>query len=405
VNVPGREATRAVASDKRSRRLGFDFLALERCCERLILAPVGDAVDPTPAAETTLGSLLELLHAGPAPFGSVQATYRIWVHPGGEELLRVWLAGDRVREERAGGSRDGSYAVREGELWWAWDEASGALSNEDDHSAGREIAEEASIMLDPTPLLGLLKFTLAGVSEVAGRETITVEALPRLRERPLAGSALELHHLGAGAERYLLEVDRQHGVLLKAVAFHDGQPVRQVITEAIAFDPPIPDVQFEFQPPPGEELQPSVGRPHLVHMPVPAAQQRAAFTVLIPERVPLDWRVTCAFIEASERPPSPATVVLQYSSDDGHERVSLSQWAAADQPAQLEQTADEELWETVVQDEIEVRVTRATLDGAQARAYVERDGTAVSLSSSALSPAQLATVAADLKPAPRTSSL
>ncbi len=37
-------------------------------------------------------------------------------------------------------------------------------------------------MLDPTPLLGLLRFAVVGHSRVAGRETITAEAVPRRRD-------------------------------------------------------------------------------------------------------------------------------------------------------------------------------------------------------------------------------
>jgi hypothetical protein len=101
-----------------------------------------------------LGVLLELLHRGDAPFTTVRATYRIWRHDERasdawradvdehkrrgasistfaissgtpapaehEEVLRIWRAGNRAREEHAGGPRDGAYGVRSGEFWWSW---------------------------------------------------------------------------------------------------------------------------------------------------------------------------------------------------------------------------------------------------------------------------------------------
>lgn len=160
-----------------------------------------------------LGALLELLHRADTPFRTVQTTYRIWHHdqrameafqagieeekrrgaaistygPAGEasepaereELLRIWRSGDRVREEREDGSRDGFYGVRVGNLWWMWDQSSGAASNEDDSTVGSGVGEELSVMLDPTPLLGALRFRVLGRSQQAGRATITAEAVPR----------------------------------------------------------------------------------------------------------------------------------------------------------------------------------------------------------------------------------
>ena len=70
--------------------------------------------------------------------------------------FRIWLSGGRVREEQHGGPRDGYYAVRDGEVWWSWDERMGAVSNEDDPSVGGGIGEQLSIMFDPTPPLAAL---------------------------------------------------------------------------------------------------------------------------------------------------------------------------------------------------------------------------------------------------------
>jgi hypothetical protein len=312
-------------------------------------------VDERSGDQPTLGTLLELLHRADAPLATVQATYRIWRHDeraaaawraeieeekrGGasissyavssttpmpaehEEILRIWHAGDRAREERQGGSRDGFYAVRSANLWWSWDEHNGAASNEDNPTVGSGIGDELAVMLDPTPLLGALKFAPAGRSEVAGRATITANAAPRPSDPRRRPRAFELHQLGSGADRYKLQVDAERGLLLEVVAFRDGEPFHIITTVQIAFDEPIPDERFHFQPPAGEEVRPIGGRPGPQRLSLPEAQQRAPFTVLIPERIPENWHVHCVFVEPSERPPWPAQVSLNYSSGDGHESV------------------------------------------------------------------------------------
>lgn len=111
-------------------------------------------------------------------------------------------------------------------------------------------------MLDPTPLPGTLRFTPTGRGRVAGRETITADAVPRLsgrRERP---HMFELSQLGGGADRYALQVDAERGVLLEAAAFRDGESFQRITTEQVTFDHAIDPERFRFAPPVGEEIQP-----------------------------------------------------------------------------------------------------------------------------------------------------
>jgi hypothetical protein len=385
-----------------------------------------------------LGSLLELIHGAQDPFECVEATYRIWRHDERasaawhaeieeqkkrgaavtayasatlerpvehEEVLRIWRAGDRVRAEHEGGPRDGAYAVRDRDAWWSWDETNGAMSNQDDPDVGFSVGEEVSILLDPTSLLGSLSFTVEGRSQVAGRETISASAGRRLRDPRRHLRAFELHQLGAGAERYALEFDVQRGVLLEVVALWRGEPFHRVTTVAIEFDHTIPSARFRFEAPAGEKIRSSRSRHRLVHVSLPDAQQRAPFTVLIPDRVPPDWHVRCAFIEPSDRPPAPAAISLNYLSDDGHESVSLSQYSAADKPSHYDLMTDDAHWTTIARDGAEVRVTKPQAGGSQAQAYIEREGTFVFLISETLGAEQLATMAAGLKAAPSVGSI
>ena len=386
-----------------------------------------------------LGALLELLHSGDAPFTTVQATFRIWRHderamaafhadieeqkrrgaaistfglagdssapPEREELLRIWRSGDRVREQREGGPRDGFYGVRVGELWWMWDQHNGAASNEDDPAVGSGVGEELSAMLDPTPLLGALRFRVVGRSQQAGRATITAEAVPRPFDPRRAPRAFELHELGSGADRYTLEVDAERGALLAAAAFREGEPFHQITTLEITFDEPIPDERFEFQPPVGEEIRPVGHSPRPQHIPLTEAQRRAPFTVPDARPGPVGRGLQCMFVEPSDRPPAPAQVLLQYRSESGHESVNLSQSPTAERPSIYDELARGEGWEEVIRNGVTVRVTKPGATGHQVQAQVEHDGTFVFLMSETLSGGQLTTIAAGLRPAPSVSGI
>ena len=394
---------------------------------------------PPTGDDGELGALLVLLQGAADPFRTVQATYRTWRHEerlhaafradveeqqrrGGsfvtarfvgdgdpppleaEETLRIWRDGQRVREEHHGGWRDGNYGVADGPLWWVWSEHMGAVSNQDDPSVGGGVGQELQVMLNPTPLLSSLRFRVTGNSQVAGRATVTAQATPQPQD-PRHGRFLpELHQLGTGADHYQLEVDQERGVLLAVTAIRDEQPFYKITTLAIGFDEPIPAETFRFVPPEGEEIQPTRARERMRPITLTEAQQRAPFTVLMPDRVPTNWRVHCMFIEASQRPPSAAQVSLSYHSDDGHESILISQMAAADASHHYGNMIDDENnWQVVARDGTSVRVRPA--EWGQAQAQIERDGTFVFLVSHSMTVDELATIAAGLRPAPSTSSI
>jgi hypothetical protein len=123
-------------------------------------------------------------------------------------------------------------------------------------------------------------------------------------------------------------------VLLEAVAFRDGEPFQRITTEQVAFDHAIDPERFRFAPPVGDEVQPPWDQHRVHHVPLAEAQQLAPFTVLVPGRIPADWGASYTFIEPSRRPPSAACVSINFRSGDGHQSVSLSQYAIGDQPDQ-----------------------------------------------------------------------
>jgi hypothetical protein len=318
-----------------------------------------------------------------------------------EEVLRTWRSGNRVRDEHYGGQRDRAYGVRVGERWWAWDEHAGACSNEGDPSMGSGIGNELSVMLNPSPLLGALRFRVLGRSAQAGRPTIRAEAVPRLSDPHGGPRWLELDELGSGAERYTFDVDAERGVLLGVLALRDGQPFNQITALEISFDESIPEERFVFHPPAGEEVRPVGEHPQPQHIQPTEAQQRAPFTVLMPDRVPVDWQPSCVFIEASERPLSPAMVMLEYRSESGHESVHIAQ-GGAERHSVYDELAQGSGWDTVTRDGTTIRVTKP---GHQVQAHLELDGTFVFLMSETLTAEQLISLASSLVPAPNPTSI
>jgi hypothetical protein len=244
---------------------------------------------------------------------------------------------------------------------------------------------------------------VTGNSQVAGRATVTAHATPQPQDPRHGRLLLELHQLGKGADHYQLEVDQERGVLLAVTAIRDEQPFYKITTLAIGFDEPIPAETFQFVPPEGEEIQPTRARERMRPITLTEAQQRAPFTVLMPDRVPTSWRVHCMFIEASQRPPLAAQVSLSYHSDDGHQSISILQMAAADASHHYGNIIDDENWQEVARNGTSVRVRPA--ESGQAQAQIKRDGTFVFLVSDNLTGDQLATIAADLRPAPSTGNI
>jgi hypothetical protein len=316
--------------------------------------------------------------------------------------MRIWRDGTRFREEHHGGHQDGNYGVADGPLWWSWSEQFGARCNQDDPNVESGIGQQLKFMLDPTPLLGLLSFRMTGRSQVADRATVTAHATALPREHRHAGF-FNFGLLGIGAQHYQFEIDQERGVPIAVTAIRNEQPFFKITTLAICFDEPIPAETFQFVAPEGEEIQTVRDRQRLQDsVSLTEAQQRAPFTVLLPERVLAGWQMRCMFVKAVKRPPSPARVSLTYRSDDGHQSLAIWQMAAADRAAFAHGTViNDESWPVVARDRTLVGV-RST-EWGEIEARLERDGTFAYLISSNLSADQIATLAASLRPAPSAS--
>lgn len=380
-----------------------------------------------------LSDLLVLLHDAEQPFASLRARFRVWSHrerahaaflaqaqargatmigfhsggpppsPESVEIVEIWrLQPDRARVERSRGDRDGSFGVRVGERWWQFDPRTGALSNVEDPSVGSGIGDEFAVFLDPPSLLGSLRFAPVARGTRAGRAMIVADAWPRpvSHGRP---PRFELRELGAGADRYRLELDAERGLVLAAHAFTGDEAFQIVEALELEVDEAVAEDAFVFRAPTGEEI----GRPGfrgelLRHASISEAQAAAPFTLLVPERVPSSWTVHCTYFGGSQRPPAPPSVSINYRSESGHESLSLVLRPAGEQQPH---PIDDEGWDELDAGEYTVRVNGRGERGPQSQLHLEHAGTSGLMLSDTLSRDQLVAIAALLVPAPPASKL
>ena len=368
-----------------------------------------------------LGDLLELIYGAGERWQTVRLTLRDWQHhrrireaverlhaeqasgsvrqvmiygdargPEPDEIehvVRVWLDGDRAREEREGPFAFPALGVRDGARWWMYSREHGASTNKGDPNHQSGIGQQALGLLEPAHVLGALRLEQRGeVEAAAGRPALLVRGTARSRDRE---GSFPLFHLGLGADEYELVFDRERGVLLRTTGLLDGLPLTTTEVLEIAFDEVIPPETFHFELPAGESFRPLFPRPE--HVTLEQAAELAPFTVLSPAEVPSDWQLHVVYLVGEERPPIPPTVNLHYHSSDAGQQVNIAQNAAG--------AADHHEW-------LEWEEHDGVLVAGQAEPHglepgyvrVEREGTRATLSSAELARDRLVELARSLRP-------
>jgi outer membrane lipoprotein-sorting protein len=368
-----------------------------------------------------LGDLLALMHGARGHVSTVRATVRQWNHLArtheamsrrgtvvtygpvveqveNEDVVRVWLEPpERAREERNGEA----YAVRRGRLWWSYDPRNGARSNEDRPEMGTGgTGEEVWWLVDPAPIIGLLDYDGFARGQHAGRETISVRAVPRALGDGEGWPLMRLS--GEGADELLLEVDAEHGALLRIEARLGGQPYAIYEVLEVAFGERFADDVFEFTPPAGEEVRPIGEEIHVLRdLTIEQAVGRAPFTVWIPAVLPAGWETEVAFAAENDRPPMAPAVHLHYRARNGTHSVHVAE-LPADRAGEHDEyePAGAGPWQPVERNGrvMEIRDPAESWQPAQLR--VELDGTRIVMHSNDLAAGALADLAADLVPAP-----
>jgi hypothetical protein len=216
-----------------------------------------------------LGDLLELLHNAHSRVTTFEVEYRDWGRrlpsteltvvasadgrpklnwrgggPWSEQVIRtrrIWLERPhRMRVEILENEILVRLGVRDREGWWIWDAQEGTTN-------GLLMPdEEGFITLPPTlapPVLTLhrmlatLRFEPTGVGERAGRPVMRARARPREQLPARSEFALEL------------ELDAEHGSLLRRVDFEDGERVWDREAHQVIYDSHIDPECFVFSEP------------------------------------------------------------------------------------------------------------------------------------------------------------
>jgi hypothetical protein len=98
--------------------------------------------------------------------------------------------------------------------------------------------------------LEVLTLEPMGCTRTAGRDCVIVRALPRPR------TILWPHWLPYRADQYELHVDLARGVLLNIIGRYRGEFLGQHEVTEVAFDEPLNQNLFTYEPAPGDQVQP-----------------------------------------------------------------------------------------------------------------------------------------------------
>lgn len=316
-----------------------------------------------------------------------------------EMRTRIWLDRDErlEREETAG--RHERLALRRGGIWWSWDPYRGSVSNEDDEEVGTSMAEESKWILGGLAVVATLRLEPLGPGEVAGRRTRRCRAVPR----PGAGDDARhrtLHDLPAwGADCYELDVDAEHGLILRVVGSFEGTTFSETEVVELGVDEPFSDELFVFVSPdesPVRGVRESHGHHHHDLRP-DRLLELAEFAVFAPRRVPDGWETNLGYSGPSDRPPLRASAWMHLRSPDNLQSVRITQVPAAAEGEYDEwDHARPAPWQETFRDGLRIEWREPLEDWQPARVRLDREGTRILIDSAELPADALLDLAANL---------
>ena len=230
---------------------------------------------------------------------------------------RVWVEGGRYRAETEQQGQ-ASVTVTDGEQVWYWNQGMGAVV----HDAGNSTSGWEAI-LDPREFLVGGDLEPAGHREVIGRHALVVEGRVSAGEPFRPFDAIRL-----GATEFELLIDAERGIVLRTEARLDGRPfhVRELLE--VAFDEPLPDETFVYEPPPGETVRTQEEAFSIEHVSIDEAVRRASFQVWVAPEVAEGWRVLVVYVPERERPQTAEAVNVVYMHERGMHQFQLNEMAA-----------------------------------------------------------------------------
>ena len=307
-----------------------------------------------------------------------------------EFRARIWadLENRRERAEREG-TREG-LAVRDGSTWWRWDPHNGAISNEAGEKVGTTVAEELSWLLGGIGLVAVLELTAIDRGTVAGRTTWRCRAVPRAGE----DDRFTLHRLpGYGADEYELDVDAEHGLILRVAGRLDGAVFSESEVVELGVDEDLPDELFEFTSPDGSPTRSTdeLHGPHHMNVTPRKLLELAGFALFAPRHVPGEWDAMLAF--------AGSIAMIHLRARDGLRSVQINQIdPEADEDGVGWDHANPAPWQTETHDGVEYEWREPNEDWQPARVRFVRDGTRVLIDSASLPAAELLELARAMVP-------
>lgn len=343
------------------------------------------------------GAAFTAAHAGS---GSVVTAYAVgpsqppdsWQ----EEEVRLWMAKpDRIREEHYGGHADGTLAVAVGSTWWSYSPHMGAMTNDGDERQHSATGQMFQPLLDPARVMGLFDIEITGRDQRDGRGVICAVWRPRALTDH---DRFALHQLGTGADEHAIEVDAERGVLLRLEARFAGEPMAICEALDVTFDAELDDELFRFVAPDGQEPQTPASLHRFRHsLALHEAAAMVPFAVYVLSDAPPGWQLTVSAHAASQRPPVPAAVHLNYRSGDATAALNIALGSAS---ARAEWRLDDA--EEITRGDRIMRVRRRTDTWPQAQLLTVLNETRVMMSSDSLSADDLVELTDRLVPAPDT---
>lgn len=320
-----------------------------------------------------LGEALAAMNGAHRSFRTLRAT----VHRRhDEETVQLSVERpERLRVERLGGSlRAPAVGIVDGKRWWTYDLESGVASNEDEPEVQSGIADEWLLLLDPAGLIGACSFEALGRVKVAGREAILLRATPLEEEV----ESFAFHQLGLGGDAYGLAVDAERGILLRSIAFLEGEEVDRLEVREVAFDEELPPETFALSLPPGERVRP-VAATRAETVTLDEAARRAPFLLWYPRDVAEGWLTDVSYFPGDERWPEPPAVTVHLRREDAPYSLTILERASGTDAH--DDWGLEETWKEVEHyGEVFEVATSAHRRGGR-RVRFEREGTLITLAS------------------------
>jgi hypothetical protein len=302
------------------------------------------------------GDLRERLSAAKPPYQSITARYQQWrpfswpdratfgryttetgtivprESPGAVDepdgTLLMWRAWpDRARVEHVGGDSDGAFSIICSGSCWEWSPRAGASCVTARSGPLSDVFDPYRLLFTTAQLGGLFRLEELGRGTRAGRPTVLVDAHDEGSDRFFGRRPR--FPVGLRSDRYRLELDVEHEVVLAWHTIVDGRIWPQLVAAEITYDAPLPDALFAFAPPPNTPLDRGITAMAAREWTIEEAQAVAPFVILVLREPPRGWTQQVRYIDDSEVSRVGPEVDLRYWSSEEEKALILIQRAAS----------------------------------------------------------------------------